>query len=234
MQVVGGRIIMETYEKEVYLRFLKNMPLSKWDKSVSNNIYSFFKNEVKRGRLSHMPTIKEVEEAPSLFEVKRTEWYKKEREIQKAEAEKRIEEAKERLAKIPGLERVTSEGTITEKRLFGEEETKTTPAPTPVTTPKQEQEPTKPTKTKPPLTISNRFKIYIDSNPTRARLYIDDVYTHHYTPCNERELKDVKNLLTIGKHKFKAEKKVGKQILSGSVEIEIADADNGNIIINLE
>jgi endonuclease YncB( thermonuclease family) len=50
------------------------------------------------------------------------------------------------------------------------------------------------------------FTISIDSVPSNAKLYIDGTYTHHYTPADEKELKDVMALLTPGQHTFKATK----------------------------
>lgn len=74
------------------------------------------------------------------------------------------------------------------------------------------------------------FKILIDSVPTRAKLYIDGTYTHHLTPSNEKELKDVMHLLAPGEHTFKATKG-GKE---ASMKWNITAGVNPNIIMTLK
>jgi endonuclease YncB( thermonuclease family) len=74
-----------------------------------------------------------------------------------------------------------------------------------------------------------KFTISIDSVPTRAKLYIDDTYTHHLTPSNETELADVKELLGAGTHTFKATKS-GKE---GSATATIIDGANPAIMLTL-
>ena len=76
----------------------------------------------------------------------------------------------------------------------------------------------------------DKIKIFIDSKPSNAKLYLDDVALHHNTPSDEKELSDVMHLLTLGKHILEAE----KGGMSGMVEIEITKGDNGRIIIELE
>jgi len=78
------------------------------------------------------------------------------------------------------------------------------------------------------------FKIFIDSVPTRARLWIDGIYTHHLTPSDEKELSDVMYLLTPGKHIIKCTKKVGRYLHMGMKEVEIKEGDNGKILIELK
>lgn len=73
------------------------------------------------------------------------------------------------------------------------------------------------------------FKINIDSVPTRAKLYIDNVYTYHLTPSNEKELKDVMRLLTPGLHTIK----VTKAGMMAEEEVEITTGDNGVIMLTL-
>jgi len=74
------------------------------------------------------------------------------------------------------------------------------------------------------------FKIYITSTPSNAKLYIDDEYTHHWTPANEKELKDVLELLTVGSHKIK----VTKGGMMAEKEVMIVEGDNGTIDLKLE
>jgi hypothetical protein len=73
------------------------------------------------------------------------------------------------------------------------------------------------------------FKILIDSEPSNAKLYIDGAYTHHLTPSDQDELKDVMHMLTPGEHTFKAT----KAGLEGAVKWTVTDGGNPNIIINL-
>jgi len=74
------------------------------------------------------------------------------------------------------------------------------------------------------------FKIEIQSTPANAKLYIDGVYTHHWTPSNERELKDVMDLLTVGKHTIK----VTKAGMEAEKEVTIVEGDNGVVSLILE
>jgi len=46
----------------------------------------------------------------------------------------------------------------------------------------------------------------INSTPDRGKVYIDDVYTHHLTPTDEREQRDVIHLWTAGSHKIRVVK----------------------------
>jgi len=80
------------------------------------------------------------------------------------------------------------------------------------------------------MTPQPKFKIYIDSLPSGAKLFIDGIYTHHLTPSNEKELKDVMGLLAPGAHKIMATKagRVGEQ------EITITEGDNGKITLELK
>ena len=74
------------------------------------------------------------------------------------------------------------------------------------------------------------FRINITSEPTRAKVYIDDIYTHHLTPSDENELSDVMELLQPGPHVIKVEK-------TGAIAdrlVELVDGDNGLISFELE
>jgi len=73
------------------------------------------------------------------------------------------------------------------------------------------------------------FKIRIDSSPSRAKLYIDDVYTHHLTPSDEKELKDVMDMLTPGSHKITV-KKGGKE---AEAVVNIVAGYNPDIFLKL-
>ncbi len=73
------------------------------------------------------------------------------------------------------------------------------------------------------------FKINIDSVPSNAKLYIDGTYTGHWTPANQKELKDVIYLLDPGEHVFRAAK-AGKE---ASVRATITDGVNPDIILKL-
>jgi len=75
-----------------------------------------------------------------------------------------------------------------------------------------------------------KFAISIDSSPTRAKVYVDNVYTHHLTPSNEVELKDVMRLFTPGAHTIK----VTKSNLMAEKIVEITEGDNGSIMLTLE
>ena len=81
---------------------------------------------------------------------------------------------------------------------------------------------------KPPDEIE--FSISIDSEPTRAKLYIDNVYTHHLTPSNTKELKDVMRLLTPGPHIIK----ITKAGMQAEKEITITSGANPDIFLTLE
>jgi len=83
---------------------------------------------------------------------------------------------------------------------------------------------------KEPGVVPTVFKIYFTSTPSNAKLWIDDIYTHHYTPSNESELKDVLHLLTIGPHKIT----VTKAGMKGEKNLIIFSGDNGTVNIKLE
>ena len=51
-----------------------------------------------------------------------------------------------------------------------------------------------------------QVRVSIDSDPTNAPLWIDGIYTGHWTISNERELADVKYLLTPGPHTLRVTK----------------------------
>jgi len=89
-----------------------------------------------------------------------------------------------------------------------------------------------PEEEKPPTegVIPVSFKIYFTSDPSGAKLYVDDVYTHHLTPSDEKELSDVMNLLTVGTHKIK----VTKAGMIGEKTITVLSGDNGTHHIKLE
>ena len=78
--------------------------------------------------------------------------------------------------------------------------------------------------------VGEAFKIYITSSPSNAKLFIDGVYTHHLTPSDQKELKDVLTMLTPGSHVIRAER-------AGSVAektISVTSGDNGTIDLKLE
>lgn len=74
------------------------------------------------------------------------------------------------------------------------------------------------------------FKIYIDSDPSGAKLFIDGKYTRHLTPSDEVELKDVMDMLTPGSHVIMA----SKAGLEGSVVTDIVDGVNPDIFLTLK
>jgi endonuclease YncB( thermonuclease family) len=73
------------------------------------------------------------------------------------------------------------------------------------------------------------FTISIDSVPSNAKLYIDNIYTHHLTPADEKELKDVMRLLTPGQHKISA----NKSGYYGETTVEIVAGENAPIVLTL-
>jgi len=73
------------------------------------------------------------------------------------------------------------------------------------------------------------FKLYVDSEPTGAKLYVDGYYTHHLTPSDQTELKDVMNLLAPGEHTFKASK-AGKE---ASAKVTLTSGANPDIMLQL-
>jgi hypothetical protein len=79
----------------------------------------------------------------------------------------------------------------------------------------------------PGMGVSVPFTLSITSVPTNAKLYIDGTYTRHYTPCNERELSDVANLLTPGDHTVKVTK------AGMSAEATVAIVAGANSPVNL-
>ena len=105
---------------------------------------------------------------------------------------------------------------------------------------KQKPTTTTPTPTTPgeaaqlPKKTTSNFKIMIDSVPTRARLWIDGVYTKHTTPSDQKELKDDLYLLTVGKHKIRVEKGPAGKVQSAEQEITIIDGDNGSYLLTLK
>jgi len=80
-----------------------------------------------------------------------------------------------------------------------------------------------------PAAAAEVFKIYIDSEPSNAKIYVDNVYTHHLTPSDEKELKDVMSLLQPGQHTFMATKQVKGVTHQGVETREITSGDNGTI-----
>ena len=74
------------------------------------------------------------------------------------------------------------------------------------------------------------FTIEITSTPANAKIYIDDQYTHHWTPANEKELKDVIGWLSPGKHIIKAT----KGGMSAKKEITISEGRNETVYLLLE
>ena len=73
------------------------------------------------------------------------------------------------------------------------------------------------------------FKLIIDSNPSNAKIYIDNIAAHHNTPADEKELKDVMRLLAPGVHTFKAT----KSGMQAEQTLNITSADNGSIMLEL-
>jgi len=82
--------------------------------------------------------------------------------------------------------------------------------------------------------VGSTFKIFIDSIPTTAKLYIDNVYTKHKTPSDEKELRKLILQLIGGTHVIKCTKKVKKKYLEASKEVNITEGDNGKIILELK
>jgi len=74
------------------------------------------------------------------------------------------------------------------------------------------------------------FKIYIDSTPSNAKLYIDGKYTRHLTPSDEKELKDVMDMLAPGKHIIMAT----KAGLEGSAEVNVVEGVNPDVLLALQ
>jgi hypothetical protein len=74
------------------------------------------------------------------------------------------------------------------------------------------------------------FKIYVTSKPSNAKLYIDGEYTRHWTPADEKELKDVLELLSPGAHTLK----VTKAGMEAEQQVQIVEGDNGTITLQLE
>ena len=74
------------------------------------------------------------------------------------------------------------------------------------------------------------LKIKITSEPDRAKIYIDGVYTKHLTPSDQEELKNVIELLTEGKHKIKVE----KTGMMAEKELKIKYEDMGELHFKLK
>lgn len=83
----------------------------------------------------------------------------------------------------------------------------------------------------PPIIIPGpTFKINIESEPANAWLYVDGVYTGHWTPSNETELKDVLDLFTPGPHEIK----VRKAGFEAMITQNIIAGDNGTIKLTIQ
>lgn len=80
-----------------------------------------------------------------------------------------------------------------------------------------------------PEEVPVEFKIYFTSTPSNAKLFIDDIYTHHWTPSNEKELSDVLHLLTVGTHRIK----ITKGGMMAEKDITVVEGDNGTIHLDL-
>jgi len=78
--------------------------------------------------------------------------------------------------------------------------------------------------------VRKDFKIKLTSWPSNAKVYIDETYTHHLTPSDEKELADVLEFLTEGKHKIKVE----KTGMAAEKEINIEYKDMGIIHFELK
>lgn len=74
---------------------------------------------------------------------------------------------------------------------------------------------------------ASNFKIRIESTPSNAKLFIDGIATHHNTPSDEKELKDVMSLLTPGTHEIK----VSKALKEAKQNVTITADDNGVITL---
>ena len=81
-----------------------------------------------------------------------------------------------------------------------------------------------------PAPAAEPFSITVTSSPSNAKLYIDGTYTHHRTPSNEKELKDVLTLLTPGTHTLRAELK-GK---AGELPVTIVSGKNPDVMLTLQ
>jgi len=76
---------------------------------------------------------------------------------------------------------------------------------------------------------TEEFMIHIDSEPSNAKLYIDNVYAKHLTPSDETELKDVMYLLTPGTHIFK----VTKANMAAEKTVDVLPGANPAIMLTL-
>ena len=74
------------------------------------------------------------------------------------------------------------------------------------------------------------FLISVTSNPTNAKLFIDNIDVHHRTPSDQKELVKQLSMLAPGSHKFSA----SKTGMYGEVVRDIVAGDNGTILITLK
>jgi endonuclease YncB( thermonuclease family) len=81
------------------------------------------------------------------------------------------------------------------------------------------------------------FMIRIESDPSNAKLYIDNVYVKHRTPSDEvemkKEIKSMPHLFTPGTHTIKATKGTAKKYMEAVQTISMTDGDNGVITLVL-
>ena len=73
------------------------------------------------------------------------------------------------------------------------------------------------TPTTPTTPTGDEILFTITSDPENAKVWIDDIYTHHVTPTDEIEQKDVINLWTEGSHNIRLVK--GGYIKEGVIEL---------------
>lgn len=90
-----------------------------------------------------------------------------------------------------------------------------------------------PTPTPPAPTPGAAFKIRIESDPSNAKLYIDNIYTNHLTPSDEKELKKQLSMLKAGTHTIKVTKGTATKYMEASQTVNIVDGDNGIIKLTL-
>ena len=70
----------------------------------------------------------------------------------------------------------------------------------------------------------------IESNPSNAKVWIDEVYTRHLTPTNEKEQKDMIHLWTPGTHRLR----VTRKGYSRDMDITLVKGERFNLTLELE
>ena len=76
---------------------------------------------------------------------------------------------------------------------------------------------------------AEQFTVNIDSTPSGAKLYIDGIYTHHLTPSDAKELRDVAYLLGPGQHTIRCT----KANLAGEKVVTLTTGKNEPVMVNL-